>query len=273
MAGDALNLVLTGAGDISPTPIGVESPAAGGQDNLPRLPRAIPFEARWFVNGVEGGSDNVGRISISGDRINVTYHAPSRAPANNPVSISAELSEFTSWDIVNRRRRRFTTVIVFKHVRIIDEYKFKLKLEIDDVKLVCNPQQRYYDEAEVDIRVANGMVTISNLVNKAATIIPQTIQLGGPDCTFTCDVGVGSLNIISSSGDLFETESGKYVWIRMVNSGATNPGATINCKGESTSVPAKTLPELMNAMAFALQDDAVQTQNLGLAFKWTLTPE
>jgi hypothetical protein len=265
---ESLNLVLTGAGDISPQPQGVESPNPT-EDDLPSLPIPVPFVAKWYVNGVENGNPTVGWITISSDRVNVTYHAPAKPPANNPVAISAELTEFRAWDIVNKRRKSFNKVLLFKHVKIRPtEYNFKLKLEWEYYS-GCHPDQRYYDMAQMDVHVEDGIVEISNPANQDPSINPNPIQV--EDCTLTCLPGVGLINIASADGGTFKDPetSEPYLRIGILNKGGILvPGYTSTCGDGDVSKPQ---PDHTYAAYFPLRDDT--TQIIDVVFKWTLTPE
>ncbi len=199
-AGTSFNLTLIGAEDNSPAPPPTPS-SDPNEDELPSLPRAVPFRARWYVNGVENGNQNVGTITMTSPT-NVDYHAPSTAPANNPVAISAKLTGFRAWDFVNGRRRTFNEVIVFKHIKIIDEYNYTLKIEDTALKyIVCAaiPTFTYIDSVKLDVKVKGMNVTISNVVNNPPIVDPMNFPSGY--CTVTCNPGsIGSLNVTNGSG-------------------------------------------------------------------------
>lgn len=94
-AGSTFALELIGFEDNSPPPNGPPSPAPQG-DDLPSLPTPAPLRVQWYVNGVDSGNPNVGRIIIVAGANNqkVEYEAPATAPANNPVEVSAKLTGF-----------------------------------------------------------------------------------------------------------------------------------------------------------------------------------
>ena len=265
---ESLNLVLTGAGDISPQPQGVENPNPT-EDDLPALPQPVPFVAKWYVNGVENGNDNVGRISISDDRVNVTYHAPAKPPANNPVAISVELTEFKAWDILKRKRKSFNKVLLIKRVKIRPtEYNFKLKLEWEYYS-GCHPDQTYYDMGEMDVHVEDGIAEISNITNQNPLINPNPALVD--DCTVTCLPGVGLINISTATGLTDKDPETSEVWLRIGvdNTGAVLvPGYTSTC---GTADGPKPNADATYVGYFALRDDTTQT--IDMVFKWTLTPD
>ena len=220
------------------------------------------------MNGVEGGNANVGTIALSGDNINVVYHAPANPPANNPVTITTELTEFKAWDFVNKKKKSFNKVILFKRVRIGSEYNFHVKMEVNNNDLACDSEQTYQDEAEMDVHVKDGVVTVSNIVNQDAVITPRVLTTN--NCTLTCSGGVGQLNVVSGEGRVVDTSAERYLFLTMNVAGAVGPGSKLECGTGETSTAQPHVPD-QGFIAFFVLKDSAQTKDL--IFKWTLTPE
>jgi hypothetical protein len=159
------------------------------------------LQATWFVNGVEDGNNNVGTLQLAGNQVSVIYKAPGSVPVNNPVEISAQLSGIHAWDFNNGRRVTFNNVIVIKRVKIIDEYKFELKVILVNALLSCFGGSYHYDSVMLQIDVKRGEATVPSIVNYVGSIAPDSHQVGA--CTVTCIAGEGHLNITSALAEVW----------------------------------------------------------------------
>jgi len=278
---ETLNLSLSGfdffpeEDDLPPLPTNPTDNPSPNEDYLAPLPQRQPFRGEWFVNSKQNGNAEVGTISFigsSGDRNIFTYQAPATAPAANPVSIKVEIRGLSQWTMVagSPRITPRNLVVLFKQIKIKDEFDFKLKVEAANLNLECTLQQDYYDSANMDVHVAGRSVTISNIVNHMASIVPETVTLA-EGCTITCNGGVGKINISSATGVVTE-ESGKpQLRITFVNNGAVVPVSKLVCNGVVTTPPSVPLDNQSIPMNFALRDTTQITTNL--LWIWTLIPK
>jgi hypothetical protein len=269
--GKTLELVLVGAEDDSPKPPPTPSPDPN-EDDLPSLPQPAPFKARWFVNGQENGNSNVGTITVM-NGTHATYHAPARAPANRTVAISAELSDFRTWDFT--KGKSYNKVILFKYVRI-GEYEFTLRIEETSLKyIVCSNQATYKDVVEMDIKVKGEQVTVGNFVNKPPTLSPTVFESG--TCTITCNAGtVGSLNVKSGTGERWPAphpQDGYYRFNLHLTNESQGEGASVkfSCPQGDLPPPPGQFPESDLYCQFILSDSPQEIKGPGIVF--TLTPK
>jgi hypothetical protein len=200
--GATYNLHLAGAKDSPPKVI----PAGPGEvDDLPMLPKKkhVPFTATWYVNGVPNGNANVGTITID-NKTNVTYHAPAKVPANNPVLVTAELTDFEAWVREKKEVVKLNKVICAKRIKIKpDAYDFTFEMDADLPGICGIPGATYHDKFTMDVQVmevdGQDMVYFFNPVNQDAEINPSSFKNG--DCTVSCpDRGPGFYNVTSYSG-------------------------------------------------------------------------
>lgn len=275
-----LSLVGDDAGeeDLPPLPQPANNPSPD-EDYLPPLPQQIPFTAKWYVNGVLNGNASVGTIIGQGQL--VTYKAPASVPANNPVTISAELTRFRFYDYIGRRVRTFNQVLLFKRIKINpDEYNFTLKVEITEQYVCAYKGQTLHDVAVMDVFVEAGEVTVTNFVNEQATIAPTTVTDLG--CQITCDpVGGGPLNADSGEGTVTDDpfiQSLRRLDLTIAHSNASTPANTIECPNAPAVHGDSYNYVFTEHWTFTLQRDSVQRQFTGggqtttPAYKATLTP-
>jgi len=262
-----LNLHLAGAKDIPPKKLPPDNP---GEDELPPLPmpkkKHVPFKATWFVNGVSNGNDNVGTISVR-DEIKVTYHAPAEVPVNNPVLVSAELTDFEAWDKVDGKIKKLNKVILYKRIKIKpDEYNFTLEVKYNADNPCGVPGQQYKDAVEMDVQVkrqdGNETVTFSHIVNQDATVTPFQVKL--ESCTYSCFTGgEGIINVTKGIGTVPTQSNGLVIDLKNTNS--TSPGSQMECPNQPTIPPIiNTNPEDYFHFEFALSSDEDQIINNGV---------
>jgi hypothetical protein len=260
----SLNLVVRVVDHSSPT----------SSRSRPQLARQRDLQATWFVNGVENGNTNVGTLQLAGNQVSVIYKAPDSAPVNNPVAISAQFSGIHAWDFFNNRRVTYNNVTVAKHVKIIDQYNFKLEVFFSNQVLSCFAGSQYEDKVELDIHVERGTATITELVNSDAWVIPETHIVG--NCTTTCIPGVGALHISSGSVEITRydpNDPDPFLFVVLNNDGI-NPGHKIVCPDTPTvNLPSTPTTIKDFVQTFHLTEDSRQTRSSdGLTF-WALTPE
>lgn len=263
-----VELVIVRAEDDSPTP----SPDPN-QDDLPALPQPAPFKARWFVNGHENGNPTVGTISVA-NGTHATYHSPARAPANNTVAISAELTDFRTWDLT--KGKSYNKVILFKYVKIIDEYNYTLSIEETLLKYITCPREATFkDVVEMDVKVKGENVTVSNFKNNPPTLNPTTFYSG--TCTVTCNPGtIGALNVTSGTGERWparDPSDGYYRFNLHLNNESQGNGAftTLACPtGTDISVPQSSV-DIDLYVTFILVDSPQELKAVGTTY--TLTPK
>jgi hypothetical protein len=209
--------------------------------DLVLLPRKHPatFPATWFVNGVQNGNSNVGTISTDNNN-HVTYHAPANVPANNPVLVTAELTDFEVWDRVNGKLVRLDKVICMKRIMIRpDEYNFTLEVDVNFDHGCGVIGIKYHDFVTMDVQVKDidgqETVTFSEIINEDATTNPFKVTIG--DCTVSCSTGgPGVVNVTSAFGDTsFEEDR---LIISLFNTEFSTGTHTIEClEGERISTP------------------------------------
>lgn len=279
---ETLNLLVSGidlAGEeedeLPPLPTNPPDNPSTNEDYLPPLPQPQPFRATWFVNGEQNGNAEVGTISFaesSGDLNIFTYKAPPTAPAANPVLIKVEITGLRQWTMIGGNPRVTTRnmVVLFKRIKIMEELDFKLKVEAVNVNFECTLQQDYYDSANMDVHVAGRNVTISNIANHMASVIPETVSLG-ESCSMTCNGGVGRINISSATGEITEESGTAQLRITFLNTGAVVPSTKLVCSGEEVTTTPPPLGDESVPMNFALRDTTQVATNL--IWTWTLTPK
>lgn len=262
--GSTYDLRLAGA-KYQPAKKVVEENPNPDDDDLPPLPRPkrIPFDATWYVNGVTNGNQNVGTISVT-SKTKVTYQAPAEVPANNPVLISAELSNFEAWSSIAGKVKTYEKVILFKRIKIRpDEYNFTLEIKVE-YNVPCYPGQAYKDAVEMDVQVKkqNGRDTVifSNIVNHDATINP--FQVTVEDCTISCFTGgVGIVNVTKGTG-VADTEDNELV-IDLQNTNATDPKSKLDCPNQPGTIPTFTPYSHIYHLVFNLSADRDQISTDG----------
>ena len=200
--GATYNLHLAGAKDSPPRVI----PAGPGEvDDLPELPRKkpAPFTATWFVNGVTNGNSNVGTISVD-SKTHVTYHAPNHVPANNPVLVAAELTDYEFWDRNKKEITKLSKVVCLKRIKIKpDEYNFTFEFDFHFNNACGLPNVLYRDGLSMDVQVKEVdnryVVNFYNILNEDATTNPS--QRTQDECTDYCLTGgAGLLNVNQATG-------------------------------------------------------------------------
>lgn len=267
---ETIELALYGQGmsgegdDLPPLPANPNNNPSPDEDFLPPLPQRRQFKARWFVNGVENGNNNVGTLSQQEGNPNnpiYVYKAPSTVPANNPVLISVEITGLKRWTIEGRTQRVTThnKVILFKQIEILpDEYNYTLKVEYSGFSPWCTIDQDYYDWATVDVQVKGETVTVSNWVNS----VPEASPLSAPlaSCIVRCDAGpTGRLNVTGGSGDVVaQSANGLRGFVVHLNHTGLYTGAstTVECPG-GEPLPTDAIPlDLVDSFLFMLADSA-----------------
>jgi hypothetical protein len=243
---------------------------------LPRLGRQRHIQATWFVNGVEDGNSNVGTLQLAGNQVSVIYKAPGSVPVNNPVAITAQLSGIRAWDFFNERRVTYNKIILAKHVKIVDEYKFKLTFRLTEPLLGCFGGVAYEDKVELDIHVKGGNATTSGLVNYKPWVSPESQTIG--NCTTTCIPGEGILHISSAALEWAGSNDPNHpyprLWVTLYNDGF-NPGFKRECPNTPT-VSAQPTPNerILFDNFFELTNDSEQEGiNSFFGRRWLLTPK
>ena len=272
---ETLSLHLDGAEDLPPLPSGPSTTnnPSPNEDELPPLPPRLPFQAKWYVNGVLNGNATFGRISQDAGSPFATYTAPENVPANNPVQVSAELTRFRFWDRVNGRMMSFNDVILFKNVRIKpNEYNFKLELEAKTDHACGLAGQLLSDRFEMNIKVQHGMVTVSDTANHAASITPTVIGFPG-GCTLTCIPGrTGIVNVKEVQGTVSQGSKGETLFLTLKYKDATTNEQTIECPDANPSYAPSTTFESSISFEFLLKD-STQMKDDGPNGYWVkLTP-
>ncbi len=244
---------------------------------LPRLGRQRDIQATWFVNGVEDGNSNVGTLQLAGNQVSVIYKAPGSVPVNNPVAITAQLSGIQAYDFVNERRVTFNNVTLAKHVKIIDEYNFKLTFRLTEPLMACFGGVEYEDKVELDIHVKKPHATITGLVNYQPWISPESQTIGS--CTTTCIPGEGVLHISSGLVELvYDHNDPNHPYprlsVELYNDGF-NPGFKIECPNTPTvNSPPTPQKRTYHLNLFDMTMDSEQTGiNSYFGNKWVLTPK
>ena len=111
----------TEADELPPLPGSPANNPSPQEDDLPPLPVPRPFNAKWFVNGVENGNDRVGRISPGNAASHIyVYKAPAETPVDNIVLVSAEITGLKKWTIEGKKPKVTThnKVTLFKRIKI-----------------------------------------------------------------------------------------------------------------------------------------------------------
>jgi hypothetical protein len=263
--GSTYNLHLAGAKD---TPPKEEAPPENPGDDytyLPPLPKRkqIPFQATWYVNGVTNGNQNVGTISVA-DKIHVTYHAPEEVPANNPVLITAELTDFEAFSKVEGKVIKHNKVVLYKRIKIRpDEYNFTLEVTYDTDMACGFPGQQYKDGVTMDVQVknenGNDTVILTNIVNQDATANPFQISRGG--CTISCFTGgAGFINVTRGTG--FVSSQSDELRIDLLNTNTTTQGSKIDCPNQPGQNPTFSGSDHGMPLGFMLSSTEDQIINL-----------
>jgi hypothetical protein len=275
----SIDLWLSGTEDITPSPNGPPDNPSSDEDDLPPLPTAQPFQSTWFVNGDTLGNSNVGTITI-GQHGRVTYTAPDKEPANNPVTIKAVLTEYRFYDYIGRRKRTFNRVEVLKQIKIIcPKFNYTLKVELTQTDVCGYKGQTLTDVAEMDVFVDCEEVTVTNFKNGDATIAPTIIHDIG--CDIHCNrAGGGPLNANAGSGTVTEEPFApvRGLQLTIIHNDATTPDQIISCPN-APDVPNPSQKYVFTEnFNFLLQRDSAQhiRESGGRTtdfYKVTLTPK
>lgn len=150
----------------------------------------------------------------------------------------------------------------YKVFRITHEHNFTLHLAHIANEPCAYIGQHYEDEADMDIKVKDDEVTISNIMNYQSTIHPATISIPG-DCSVTCMPGpTGEIDIASGLGETYDDpfSKKKMFTVYLTSPNATTPHITLDCSSglhiENPSMSYVT----EEVWTFVLEDS---TQNLG----------
>jgi hypothetical protein len=230
--------------------------------DLVLLPRKYPatFPATWYVNGVPNGNSNVGTISADNNN-HVTYHAPDNVPANNPVLVSAELTDFEVWDRVNGKLVRLDKVICMKRIMIRpDEYNFTLEVDFNQDNACAVPGIKYHDFVTFDVQVkkveGQEMVTFGEFLNEDATTNPFKVPI--EECYLSCSTGgEGLINVKSASGDASYEEN--RLVISLLNTDVTTATHILTCPEDDALRTPIPYQDFSWQFEFALSSDSTQT--------------
>ena len=242
--------------------LGLIVEASLSDDDLPPLPVAgqdpinyaeaqpIIYAAgtcKWSINGnAEVSTDNGSGKIISGNgTLAVAYQAPDKAPAANPVAISADidLGGFTY------HGKKFNKTTVVSNI-LIKEVKFNYTVKIDysDSTVASFIGPVYTDGAKFDIEIKIELPdivhgTYSNLHNDSAIVVPNDHVYSTTRFIFNTGT-YGVINITDISfNPLMSTDS--IVQINLTHTGTQYPGlktlnptdGTIYTDGPPTAIP------------------------------------
>jgi hypothetical protein len=82
--------------------------APGGESSEKIFSTGFMYQINWFVNGIPGGNDIVGKIVSpgGGNSLSRVYQAPAKVPDGNPVEIKLEIT-----DIKKRGDQKITIIV------------------------------------------------------------------------------------------------------------------------------------------------------------------
>jgi len=263
----------TGEDELPPLPANPVNNPSPEEDDLPPLPRPLPFRTQWSVNNlVNGGNGQFGLITpLDPVAHTYTYKAPAQVPSNNIVTVTAKITGLRQWVIEGGSPRIATRneVTLLKQIKIKpNEYNYTLKLELKDGSPCAYLGHLSVDKAEMDIKVKNSQVTITNIVNHAETINPAVISVTPPGtngivCSVTCDPagGAGYYNVASGTGtvDPFPLHSRYRFTVVLKTTGASTPASTVVCTGLPPAVANSQTFNHEDSFTFVLADS---TQDL-----------
>lgn len=151
----------------------------------------------------------------------------------------------------------------YKVFRVVHESEFTLKIENKHKESCGFDGLTYYDAVEMDVRVKDKDVTVSNIVNQVPTITPSTISVF--TCTLTCLPGsTGELNVVSGSGEVSQAPNpnGDYSFSVNLADSATGAGflSTMQCPDEDPIIGNGQPYDYTSSWHFILTD-SIQTQN------------
>ncbi|MBA4056971.1 MAG: hypothetical protein C0490_19810 [Marivirga sp.] len=167
----------------------------------------------------------------------------------------------------------------YKVFRVIHEHNYTLQIEYKD-NIACGYEgQIYQDAVEVDVKVKEEEVSVSNIVNHIPNISPRTIPIVG-GCDLTCDPGsLGVYNVISGSGSIADQDGNYRFEVDLVHA-ATGTGGfgMLECPGAPPIVgPGPTTVADHTENFFFILADSVQRQGTptsgGYGVFITLTPK
>ncbi len=178
----AVEMRLTGKPEDDLPPL----PLKDGTPGIP-LPEFLPFQAKWYVNGILNGDSHVGEIDIApaGDGKVVYYKAPVLIPAPSVVTISAELTDFngTWYSFSNNNKISVNKVILFRRIKVVsDAMNFTFHMESTEDEACGAPGSFSFDQVDMNIKVVGTDVTVTQLTNQQPTIINPSVQ------SFNCTV-------------------------------------------------------------------------------------
>ena len=214
-------------GDNDPMPIGYDCDAS--DDELaPLVP--VAQVSNWSVSGTPGGTAAVGRVVGSGR--GATYTAPSSAPVNNPVAVSA--------DVQGQGVTGKTTVVA--NITILDaDYVGSVSFTQQD------PAQR------VTVRTDNLAYVIQRLPNGNPVVTPggdmvydvsggvAEVTINKPNCTevrVTMPLTIGVLQVHGENSEVGPSYQRKYYFWAMAS---TQASGQATCQAPGTSASTETL--------------------------------
>lgn len=145
----------------------------------------------WSANGVTNGNATEGTITSAGGT-KVTYKAPGKAPAKNPVAISAEIDASFTF-----QGKKFNNIRLVANINIGEEYI----LELVDKSDILGYGLWVTDTASMKVTIAGDKVEISEIKNDNPVSNPSNFTTNG--CTFSyVPGGVGKINITTATGEM-----------------------------------------------------------------------
>jgi hypothetical protein len=270
---------------LPPLPVNPDNNPSPQEDELPPLPKPRPFKAKWFVNGVEGGNDRVGRIA-PGDPVSHSYRytAPAKTPIDDIVLVTAEITGLRKWTIERKAKKvkSYNKVLLFKRIKILkDEYNYTLKIEYIFDEACGIPGQKYHDVVVMDVQVKDEEVSVFNIENQEPSVNPQTISLSGSGCELTCDPGlIGMINITSATGRVIPAVREGEDWrfeLDLLHTETLKGGYTeVECPDEAPTRMYTPISDQAAHLEFILSDSLQSTgTSLGNGYGsfFTLTPK
>jgi hypothetical protein len=147
----------------------------------------------------------------------------------------------------------------YKVFRIDLDFNFKLTVELIENDPCAYLSQHSEDKIELDIKVEEEEVTISNVINYNQTIHPVTITIVN-DCSLTClPSGAGHFNVTHATGKIQHDEKHERLIVELKNTGSTTPSITLQCPEWDPIETASQMYEFDDSYYFVLED-SLQTQ-------------
>lgn len=145
----------------------------------------------WSVNGVTNGNSSVGTLTNNNTRS--VYKAPSKAPAQNPVAVSAQIQLNIKYQGKTINKASLVSNILVGGQEYLLEIVFKQDALQRGLWVT--------DSASMDVGISGNSVLVSNIKNFKPTASPGTVNVA--PCTFSyVPDNIGHINITEATGEL-----------------------------------------------------------------------